>query len=166
MNRNDLTAQRLRELLHFNCETGVFTRLVATAQRSKIGDIAGSIHSSGYVHIKILGECYKAHRLAWLYVYGTWPIYEIDHIDGNPGNNSIANLRDIPHKINAQNMRSHSKTNKVGLLGVSKGKRGKNWCAQIGIDGEIIHIGTFQTPHLAHAAYLEKKREIHVGCTI
>ena len=87
MAKTDLTAERLREVLHYNPETGVFTRL-KTEKNWRSGDIAGGFRA-GYIQIRVDGAKYSAHRLAWLYAYGVNPIDEIDHIDGNKSNNSI-----------------------------------------------------------------------------
>lgn len=78
-----ITAERLRELLEYDEDTGVFKRKARTSNRISIGDIAGSSDAKGYVCIRVGGKTYKAHRLAWLYVYGEWPTGEIDHINHN-----------------------------------------------------------------------------------
>ena len=94
MSKYDLTAQRLREVLQYNQETGVFTRRIR-AGGTKAGDIAGGKHNCGYLQISINNSLYLAHRLAWLHVHEVWPINQIDHIDGNRLNNSIENLQRI-----------------------------------------------------------------------
>ena len=160
----NLTQERLRELLHYEPLTGVFTRLVSTANWAKVGDVAGGKGGKDYLQIGIDNRDYKAHRLAWFYMTGAWPIDQIDHIDGNPVNNRIENLREATNSVNKQNMRKARSDNKSGLLGV--GKNGKKWRAVIGVDGKNKHIGYFDTPELAHAAYLDAKRVLHVGCTI
>lgn len=83
--RDELTAGRLRELLHYNPETGTFTWIARSAHGShiRIGAIAGSSpNSNGYLQIRADGRTYKAHRLAWLYVNGEWPRADIDHKNG------------------------------------------------------------------------------------
>lgn len=159
-----LTSERLRELLHYEPATGVFTRLVQTSNRTHVGDIAGSISHYGYVEFQLAGKLRKAHRAVWLYVHGVWPAGEIDHIDGDRANNRLDNLRDVPPLSNQQNRRAPNSNNSSGFLGVSP-RRGK-WKAQIRTDGTNRHLGTYQTPELAYAAYLKAKRELHEGCTI
>lgn len=86
-----LTVERLRELLDYDPETGVF-RWKEPRRKCRVGEVAGSLRKDGYVKIQVDGRFYQAHRLAWLCVYGVWPS-AIDHIDGNRANNAIANLR-------------------------------------------------------------------------
>ena len=94
--QDKLTAERLRERLHYDAGTGVFTRRVGSGH-ARTGEMAGSVHSTGYVRISIDGGKYTAHCLAWLYVHGVWPPDQIDHINGNRSDNRIANLRERRH---------------------------------------------------------------------
>jgi hypothetical protein len=93
-----LTAERLRKRLRYDAETGLFTRRVGSGH-AHAGDMAGSVHSTGYVRICIDGGRYTAHRLAWLYVHGVWPSGQIDHINRNRSDNRIANLRERRHRV-------------------------------------------------------------------
>lgn len=163
MAKNDLTAQRLREALHYNPETGVFTRLICTSRRSAVGAIAGTL-SRGYCSIGIDGNNYRAHRLAWLYMTGSWPSDQIDHINGVRDDNRWINLRDVSGSTNLQNRRHAQRNNACGLLGVSPYR--KVWRATIRVGKKMLHIGTFRTPELAHAAYLAVKRQRHAGCVL
>jgi HNH endonuclease len=156
--REALTQAELKEHLHYDPETGIFTRLKSIAHRVKIGDIAGCLHvGSGYVNIRVFGIHYKAHRLAWLYIHGINPCNDIDHINGNRSDNRIINLRDVTRSVNKQNTRKCSSNNKSGFLGV-RSTNGKFVA--------LITIGTYDTPEEAHQAYLNVKRIIHTGCTI
>jgi hypothetical protein len=69
-----LTAERLREVLDYNPETGVFTWKVRTSIRVVAGKVAGSVGKRGYLIIGVGGRNYYAHRLAWLHMTGEWPI--------------------------------------------------------------------------------------------
>lgn len=158
------SAERLREMLHYCQESGCFTWLARPNKKIKAGVVAGSKRPEGRILIGVLGREYLAHRLAWLYVYGKWPAGVIDHIDGDPGNNSLVNLRDVSKTVNQQNQRRAHSRSTHGFMGVRRNR--KRWQALISVDGKIRHLGTFDTPELAHFAYLDAKRLLHVGCTI
>lgn len=163
----NLTAARLRELLHYDAETGVFVRAVATGRHGchKAGVVSGYTNPMGYVEISVDNRNYKAHRLAWLYMHGCFPPNYIDHIDGNPSNNRIANLREADDLINAQNIRRAKKQNTSGFLGITKNGQ-DGWLAKVWADGKAHYLGTFRTKEEAHAVYLAAKRQMHAGCTI
>lgn len=165
--KKELTADRLRELLHYDPETGVFTWLVHR-QRHRAGDVAGSKHSMGYIEMGVCGASYLAHRLAWLYMTGSWPAGDVDHKNGQRSDNRFDNLRDVTKSVNLQNRQGATANNKSGLLGVSKSiaKCGR-WFARIqDSTGKQKGLGSFGTPEEAHAAYLDAKRSMHEGCTI
>lgn len=152
-----LTQERLKELLDYDPETGVFTN---KARRSQMpaGAIAGARTSDGYWQLWLDGKVVKAHRAAWLYVYGLWPKQEIDHIDGDPLNNRIANLRDVPPSINMWNQHRVRKNNTSGYTGVSWHKATQRYRATIRMSWRTYHIGYFGTPEEARDAYLDAKR--------
>lgn len=159
-----LTQAKLHELFFYDPETGIFTRK-KRAGHMPAGSMAGCI-DEGYIRISIDKKMFRAHRLAWLYVYGHFPSGVIDHIDGNTSNNQIRNLRDVNNSVNAQNLKRAMKTNNsTGMLGVSKRKNG-TFLAQIFANGKTKYLGVFKSPHEAHQAYLNAKRAIHEGCTI
>jgi hypothetical protein len=162
MANSDVTAARLREVLNYDPETGIFTWRVRLKYSVPIGARAGSFPANGYCMIGIDGVHYRAHRLAWLYVYGEWPKNFIDHIDGNRLNNAIANLRDVSNKMNGHNTNVPRRGNKTGLLGVLPYKNGK-FTAQIGVNGKSNHLGVFDTAEEAHATYMAAKRYVHEG---
>ncbi len=161
-----LSTTELARLFHYNSETGIFTRLVATSSNAPKGGVAGYISPIGYRVIGINGHQYYGHRLAWLYHYGAFPKGQIDHIDGNRANNAIANLRDVAECVNRQNLRHPPKHNLLGVLGVSASTTKKRYQAKIQLNGVKHHIGTFDTIEEASAAYVAAKRAIHIGCTI
>ncbi len=160
-----LTQERLREVLHYDPETGIFTWRVNRAQMVA-GSVAGGPNGKGYWYIKIDRYSYPAHRLAWLYVHGVWPPFDTDHHDTKPSNNRIDNLREATRGQNRQNMRKAHKNNKAGLLGVMWHKQSQRWRAKITVDGKGIHLGNFLTPELASAAYAEAKRKYHPFATV
>lgn len=165
-----LTAERLREVLHYDPETGVFTWKARTSNRVKVGDEVGFTLTRGYVGTMLDGRRYKLHRLAWLYVYGVWPDGDIDHKDGIKDNNRISNLRVVDMSTNQQNLKQARSNSTSGLLGVHKtvaGRHGKKiWMARIKANGKTTCLGYFENPTEAHQVYLAAKRKLHEGCTI
>jgi hypothetical protein len=166
MAETHLTAARLHELLSYDPATGIFTWRITCGSRAPAGRTAGSISATGYRYIKIAKHSYKAHRLAWLYANGAWPILQIDHINGNPLDNRLANLRNADASLNQQNQRKPRSDSTSGFLGVSWYKHHRKWAARIFLDGRLLHLGFFATAEKAHAAYLKAKRIHHEGCTI
>lgn len=167
MAESDLTAARLRELLSYDPSTGEF-RFKATRPGHPAGAVAGWNAETGYHKHEIGDRAYFGHRLAWLHVYGHWPLGDIDHINGNRMDNRIANLREATPATNNQNLRKARVTNSTGLLGVDerKHRKTKRFRAKICVEQKLIHIGYFETAQEAHDAYLAKKRELHQGCSI
>lgn len=163
MVRPIITAARLRELLHYDPSTGAFAWRVSRGNVAK-GDVAGGPSANGYTKIRVEARLYLAHRLAWLYVHGEWPPHQIDHVNGARSDNRIGNLRSATSAENHQNIRAAMTNNKSGLLGVFA-KRGK-FASCIGLDGKNKFLGTFETPELANAAYLQAKASIHPYQTI
>ena len=155
---------RLRQLLSYDSETGVFTWKINIGKRIRAGSVAGTTHHSGYNCIIIERSHYTAHRLAWLYFYGEWPSGVIDHINGDKFDNRISNLRDVSRSVNQQNRRKAAKNSKTGMLGVSQA--GSVFVANIMVDGKTVRLGRYETAELAHAAYVNAKRQHHAGCTI
>jgi hypothetical protein len=158
-----LTQELLNNLYHYNPETGVLTHKTSRGG-VKAGSVAGSIGCDKRVQMYIFGKNYKAHRVIWLMVTGSFPNNEIDHIDGNPSNNSWNNLRDVTHIVNQQNRKGATKANRTKLAGVTPNRN--RFGAQIKIDGKRIWLGTYDTPEEAHAIYLKVKRIHHIGCTV
>jgi hypothetical protein len=151
----------LKSILHYDPETGNFTWLQCHKNSNKkAGDIAGSIKENGYRTIKVFGRARVAHRLAWFYVHGYFPPESIDHINGVRDDNRISNLRLANHSENNQN-RSLGKNNKSGFMGVSSCANGRRWRAVIRKDRRLKHLGYFDSPEVAYAAYLEAKAILH-----
>lgn len=155
-----ITQVRLKELLHYEPETGVFTWLERTSNRVKVGESAGRIDSKGYWRISLDGSCYRAHRLAWLYMRGKWPKLEIDHRNGGRTDNSWRNLRSGTRHENSQNMARRS-DNIHGVTGVSFVPKRNKWVAQLTAYGERVFHGYFPNKEAARAAYLAAKLKFH-----
>ena len=155
-----ITQKELKELLHYEPMTGIFTWLWRPAacsmnQRARTtldvwnrrfeGRVVGNIRhdaKTSYRWTQIKGCNYSLHRLAWLYVYGSFPVNQIDHIDRNGLNNRIDNLRDVSQSENQRNS-SLSLRNKSGYNGVAWDKGNKKWHAYIRAGGKRLHLGFF-----------------------
>ena len=155
-----LTQQKLKELLDYNPDTGVFTWRVSLNSRSVIGSNAGSC-SNGYKVIRINRKNYHAHRLAWLYVQGQFPQHQLDHINRIRDDNRIDNLREVTNAQNHQN-RNLSANNKSGVCGVNWHKRDKKWRAYIKLNGKDIHIGQYDDMKDAIVARKQAEQTYHL----
>lgn len=148
-----ITEARLRELFSYDPESGLFTRRSSRGP-NRMGCIAGHCRKDGYVSIMVDGREYKAHRLAWLYTFGSFPVGELDHINRRRWDNRIANLRKATRSQNC----AHSKTRRNGLKGAAPVSGSKNWQAQMSVNGKHMHLGCYPTEQEAHAAYMNAAR--------
>lgn len=152
--------KRLKEVLIYDKKTGIFRWKVRKSKNIKIGDIAGHIRKDKYIYIRIKPKLYKAHRLAWLYVFGKFPKYEIDHINQIRNDNKIKNLRIVTRKENCKNRAIH-KNNTSGISGVSWCNKEKKWRANIMGKGIYKSLGYFTNKKNAKRA--RKKAKIKYG---
>lgn len=136
-----LTQERLKQLLHYDPETGVFTWIAHQRRPDLIGTVAG-FDAHGYVGISVDRKKYPAHSLAWLYVYGEMPLSELDHKNRVRSDNRIRNLRKATRKQNACNQ-SPRKASKTGVVGVSIDAQTGKFRAHITVDAKMIHLGRF-----------------------
>ncbi|MBV9127076.1 MAG: HNH endonuclease [Verrucomicrobia bacterium] len=147
-----LTRARLRELLHYDPDTGEFRWWKRVGNEVRLGEKAG------YLEIRIDKRVYQAHQLAWRYMTGHWCRPLVDHRDGDATNNRWTNLRRAtPSQNNANSRRPRHNTS--GYKGVSLRKSGR-WQAVICNKGRLISLGTFATPEAAHAAYAAAARKL------
>jgi len=153
-----ITAERLREALNYDPETGVFTWRIDTG-RYPPGMVAGTLRSDGYRYIKVDGRGYLAHRLAWLHTTGTWPAQQIDHRDGDRANNRLGNLREATNAQNAANSRLNA--GKLLPKGVFYRASSGRYLANIRHGGKLRHLGTFTTAEQAHRAYQHAANMLH-----
>ncbi len=150
-----ITQGRLKEVLDYNKETGIFTWKLRLSNRGLVGERAGSfIKPHNYREIGIDSISYLEHRLAWLYVYGVFPEGELDHKDNTPYNNSILNIREADRFQQTRNCRV-SKNNKCGVKGVSWRNDKKKWRAVIYLNGKQKHLGYFTDKEYARKAYCD-----------
>jgi hypothetical protein len=166
--RHELTQERLRELLHYDPETGVFTAL-KDRFGLKAGSVAGTKHNNGYTQLDIDGRRYLTHRLAWFWTYGEWP-KQIDHINRVRNDNRIANLRSVTQAVNALNGSIRS-TNTSGAVGVSvryNADGTPRWRAYINFNYRQHFIGQFKSKEgaiLVRAVALKGIEKAHAAAS-
>lgn len=160
-----ISRSRLKKVLAYDPQTGIFTWKIGLSYRGKAGTVAGCLNSDGYVEIGIDRKRYYGHRLAWLYVHGVYP-EKTDHKDLNRSNNRISNLRCVSQSGNAQNVRKARSSNKLGLLGVSLHKASGLFKAQVILNRKVRYAKYFKTPQAAYVGYLGAKRRLHEMCTL
>ncbi|MGV7034863.1 HNH endonuclease signature motif containing protein [Methylobacterium symbioticum] len=155
VSRTALTHARLRELLRYEPDTG---NLIWRVRRSKggsgaqVGDTAGYTAEDGYVRVSVDNRRYLAHRLAWFWMIGAWPVGTIDHRNRKKADNRWDNLREATYSQNGVN---RHRTRKHHLpRGVYPADGTGRFNAKIGIRGKVLCLGSFDTPEQAHAAYL------------
>lgn len=155
-----LTAEYLREILHYDPETGVFVWRRRPRNHKRVGEEAGWVCNKKkrgaekdllYRRIGFNRREYEAHRLAFLYMTGEWPDGDVDHIDGDSLNNRWCNLRCATRSANMAN-RGRNANNTTGFKGVSI-HQGK-YHSRIQVHGKGIRLGGFDTAAEAHAAYI------------
>ncbi len=156
MKRTALTQEQLREVLKYNKRTGLFTWRLPR-KNVRVGEVAGDF-SGRYVRIKLDQKSYAASCLAWLYVTGEWPPFEVDHRDTDKHNNRWKNLRSATRAQNAHNTRPMKRKKYTALKGVTWAKGRRKWMAAIRVEGRSTTIGYFDSDREAHIAYAVKAR--------
>jgi hypothetical protein len=154
-----ITQDNLKELMHYDLNTGVFTWKVATNGYIKKGDIAGEVMKKGYIRICVLKKRYMAHRLAFLYVLGRLPSDQVDHINRVKGDNRWINLRNATSSENSKN-KSISSANKTGVTGMEFYSGGR-YQSSIRVNRKLIYLGLFTDKFEAICA--RKSAEVKYG---
>jgi hypothetical protein len=157
-----MNVDQLRALLTYDADTGAFTwRAAPPRSRLQAGAVAGCTRADRYVQIVVRGVRHFAHRLAWEFSHGAIPAeHEIDHIDHNPSNNTLANLRLVTKAENRRNRAADSR-NKSGVNGVHWSRHANAWEAQIRSNRVSRHLGHFK--NLEDAAAARKAAEQSLG---
>lgn len=152
MNGNDpLTIQRLRKIISYDPETGIFIWKEARSN-VRINQQVGTFGVRGYLQVQIDKRRYFGHRLAWFYMTGAWPKDQIDHINLDKSDNRFENLREATASENMSNKFARP-DNKSGLRGVIWMASRKKWKSQIKYNRQSKYLGYFDCPAAAHLAY-------------
>jgi hypothetical protein len=159
MSKEIITQSELKLKLEYNSDTGIFTKKTASGG-SKIGSIAGTKRNDGYIQISINNYRYCAHRLAWLYEYGEFPKNYIDHINGNPEDNRLCNLREATNQQNVFNSKLR-KDNTSGIKGVIWDKSRNSWKAQIFLNGKCFNLGRYANIEDAESVVNKARLNLH-----
>jgi hypothetical protein len=152
-------ATYLRSLFSYDPDTGKFARRHAWGSQPE-GSEPGGLSPQGYKQIGVKNRTYPAHRLAWLYVFGEWPVSLVDHVNRNRLDNRICNLRVSCYSKNAHNVFSdrvrgvRMKTERE----LKRDGRRRPWEASISVQGKRLHLGCYTTFDEAVAA--RKKAEV------
>lgn len=154
-----ITFDEARNLLDYDQHTGLFTWKVS-AGTAKAGSVAGTPHERGYIQVGVRGKRYFAHRLAWLMTHAVWPSDQLDHINGDPSDNRLVNLRECNTAENQQNQGLH-RDNTSGFTGVTWHASRGRWQAQIKAHGRNLYLGLHESPEQAYEAYLAAKADLH-----
>jgi hypothetical protein len=160
LNEEVLPYELANTLWDYDSNSGVLTWKINKGV-AKLGYIAGSTNTRGYINISYGGHLYYAHRLAWLLYYKRWPDSNliIDHIDGNKTNNKIENLRECTRSQNKQNSTLY-KNNALGIKGVRFIAERNLYIARIYVKGQAVYLGSFKTAEDARDAYNTKAEEL------
>ncbi len=151
-----LSTERLRQIFDY-CD-GKLIRKIAISNNSKIGEIAGFHGKNGYFYASVDDKTYPLHRLIWI-----WHGKEecgLDHINNDPSDNRIENLRPASHSQNMWNKRI-AKNNSTGVKGVIWKKDKQKYRVRIGVNGKRIHIGDFVDLELAELVAVEARAKYH-----
>lgn len=152
-----ITQERLAQLAAYDPATGVFTCAQnRKGSKNKIGDVLGSSTRCGHIEIQLDGRRYLAHRLAFLAMTGLMPTGVVDHINRNPSDNRWSNLRDVTQLENSHNQSRDPRNNSTGFVGVHRW--GGKYRAKLVVGQKQIHLGTFDNPSAAAAAYRAAKQ--------
>jgi len=152
-----ITKERLSELVTYNPDSGLFVCAKnRKGSKNKAGVVLGSLNKCGHIQNQLDSRRYLAHRLAFLAMTGSMPTGVVDHINRNPSDNRWSNLRDVTQVENGHNQNRDPRNNRTGYVGVYRWKGG--YRAKLVVGQKQIHLGTFDDPATAAAAYRAAKQ--------
>jgi len=158
-----ISQEELKQDLRYDPDTGHFWWLCQhkCGSSRRLNRPAGTLDNlSGYIQISINSKYYRAHRLAWLYQTGDWPIYQVDHINGVRSDNRWCNLREATRLQNMQNQKITTR-NQSGFPGVSWLNGAEKWRASIQLNNKFIYLGFYDDPLEAYFVYWLAKQKLH-----
>lgn len=164
-NKLEITKENLLNIFNYNKEEGKLYWKNPTGNRVQAGKEAGNIfkgHGTEYRQVCIQKKTIFTHRIIWFIETGSWPKYDIDHIDGNGLNNRFNNLRDVPPQENNKNG-SKRCDNVSGITGISWNKAMQAWVVQIQVSGDNKYIGKIKCSCINHAIEMRKKASKEYG---
>lgn len=150
----NITAEQLKQYLHYNPDDGSFTRILKDGSTGRI------YRKQNYLTITINDKSHSAHRLAWLYMTGEWPSNFIDHINRDPSDNRWCNLRIASYAENNRN-KSIGIDNTSGYKGVNWHKHKNKWRSEIKVNKKAIHLGYYDNKEEAAEAYIQAAKKYH-----
>ena len=140
--KTPISQSELKSILSYDPSTGIFRWLKRISIRASVGRIAGTNNGNGYVRMSMYGVRYHAHRLAFLYMTGSLPLEDVDHVDGDRSNNRWSNLRSVSHRDNCKNQRPRAKAIQAPI-GVHWDRSRSKWMASIKSGRGSKHLGRF-----------------------
>lgn len=165
LDENEITQGMIKHHLSYSPDTGEFTWRVPRAKWQNPGDPAGfekTVKSCPHVVIGLFGRDHYAHRLAWVYMQGSWPTHDLDHEDRNGLNNRWSNIRPATPE---QNMQNRLLPNKHGMPGVTEVNTG-GFMARVTINRKRTYLGWFATAELANKAVVDARNKAHGSFSI
>lgn len=142
-----ITQRYLKQILHYDRGTGVFTWLITKGHYVKVGMRAGSVYNNGYRVIRIDRKAYLTSRLAWFYIIGRWPTKDLDHKNRVRDDDRFNNLREV-----TRSQSTHNRRFKKNKLGQNIYPIGKRYRVRFNFKRKMIHVGSFNTLAEAIAA--------------
>ena len=148
----ELTQDELQRMFYYDGYNLIWK--VRLSNRTKVGNIAGYINTIGYNTIRINKRLYHAHRLIWVYHYGSIDKdLEIDHDNRIRSDNRLDNLKLGTHQQNQWNLSN--------TIGCCYDKKRKKWRSRIKVNSKTIYLGGYNTEEEGHQAYLDAKKVYH-----